>query len=96
MIAVGGNNNNRLLNEIVDAFETHRAQNATTDIDSFLPDRNDPEYSRIALELMRVDMEHSWRNGQPKSLDEYRQRFTDVLSDQLDMLWDVCLDWKGE
>ena len=22
--------------------------------------------------------------------------FQNVLSDQLDMLWDVCLDWKGE
>ena len=22
--------------------------------------------------------------------------FQKVLSDQLDMLWDVCLDWKGE
>ena len=22
--------------------------------------------------------------------------FSTVLSDRLDMLWDVCLDWKGE
>ena len=22
--------------------------------------------------------------------------FQHVLADQLDMLWDVCLDWKGE
>ena len=81
MIAISQQNDNRLLNEIVEAFETLRAQDAETQIDAFLPDRQDPEYARIALELMRVDMEHSWRDGAPKSLEDYKNRFTDVLSD---------------
>ena len=81
MIAINQTNSNRLLNEIVDAFETRRAQDQQTQIDAFLPDRADPEYARVALELMRVDLEHSWRDGSPKSLEEYKNRFGEVLSD---------------
>ncbi|MCA9215472.1 MAG: protein kinase [Planctomycetales bacterium] len=83
MISISPTQNSRLLNEIVEAFESSRLQDADVAIDEFLPEQHDPEYARIALELMRVDMEHSWRNGEPKSLDDYKRRFNDVLSDQV-------------
>lgn len=85
MIAINQNSNNRLLNEIVEAFEATRSSNSDTQIDSFLPEKANPEYARIAVELMRVDLEHSWRDGVPKSLEDYRRQFTEVLSDDANL-----------
>ena len=68
------------MNEIVEAFEASRAKDEC-DIQSFLPSKDSPDYRPIALELMRVDLEYCRRRGVKQPLDDYRNRFADILSD---------------
>lgn len=70
----------RQLNEIVEAFEASRVKDEC-DIQSFLPSKDSPDYRSIALELMRVDLEHCRRCGAPQPLEDYRNRFADILTD---------------
>ena len=65
--------------ERVELFEAAWQQQGHARIESFLPARSDPDYHEVALELMRVDLEHSWQQGSPRPLEDYRHRFADVL-----------------
>lgn len=63
------------LDGFVTAFEDARAQRADADFADFLPDCEHPLYRDVLRELVRVDMELGWTDGQPTDLDEYRLRF---------------------
>ncbi len=68
-----------VVEERVESFEAARQQNRGARIEDFLPDRSDPEYANVAVELMRVELEHGWREGIAPAVEDYRARFSDVL-----------------
>ena len=69
------------LESLVEAYETAQARTGHARIDEFLPGKDHPCYREIVVELLRVDLEYSWRRGRRQGLEEYRAAFPDVLSD---------------
>lgn len=65
----------------VEWYEAACRQHGQAQIEDFLPLPSDPDYARVALELMRVEMERAWQHGTPQPLDAYRRQFADVLHD---------------
>ena len=69
------------LDSILEAFEREDGVTGGADVAAYLPAADDPSYQRIAVELIRVDLERSWARGSKKRLASYRditpQLFTD-------------------
>ncbi len=63
------------LDDYVSSFEKARGVAADIDLASFLPLTDHPLYLSVLCELVRVDLELSWRGGQPRRLEEYLGRF---------------------
>ena len=61
------------LDSILDAFERESEVSGGADVVAYLPDADDPAYQRIAVELIRVDLERSWACGSKKRLEAYRE-----------------------
>ena len=78
----------RTLGEIVEEFEFAWNLDDDADVSAFLPPSDDPSFERVALELLRVDLERRWRIGQAKPVEEYVRQFPDVLrrSDLIEQL----------
>jgi hypothetical protein len=66
----------------VEAYELARAGDAPVNLAGFLPPAGHPLYRPVLRELLRVDLEYGWRRGSPRSLDDYRQAYPDVLAEQ--------------
>ncbi len=64
---------------LVESFELARTRADDTDLREFFPPESDPDYTAVALELMRVDLEGRWKIGSPRRLEEYCDAFDDVL-----------------
>jgi serine/threonine protein kinase/tetratricopeptide (TPR) repeat protein len=71
------------LDSIVDAFEAARAASSGVRIEECAPPSDHPHYREIVAELLRVDLEWQWERGDRPTLESYRQRFGDVLSEPL-------------
>lgn len=69
------------LESFVDAFESARAAALEASIEDFLPDFSHPDYADIVAELLRVDLELRWRQGDSAPLESYRERFADVFAE---------------
>jgi len=68
--------------DFVSAYEAARHRQAEeVDLLDFLPARDHPQFSEVVVELIRVDLEHSWRQGTPKYVADYERLFPDLLSD---------------
>lgn len=70
------------LDHYVDAFESARSTRRDVDVENYLPEQSHPRYSEIVVELLRIDLEWSWKRGTPKPLAEYGARFCGVLADR--------------
>ncbi len=68
------------LEEIIEAFEDARALDKSVRIRDFLPDRDAPVYIESLQELIRVELDHQFRNGVGASLDEYREEFPELFA----------------
>lgn len=69
-------------NSIVEAFESAwHEQGESVRIETFLPSRDSPHYSRVLLELIRVDLDHCKKLKIERSLEWYRHRFPDLFLD---------------
>ncbi|MGD9632129.1 MAG: protein kinase [Pirellulales bacterium] len=66
---------------ILEAFEEECARGRSVDLVGFLPDRVDPNFCAIAVELIRVDLEYAWRSGTRKRLSDYRQLVPEVFAE---------------
>jgi serine/threonine protein kinase/Tfp pilus assembly protein PilF len=69
------------LDEVLEAFEEAQARDGDADLADFLPTPEHPEYLAILCELVRVDMEYTWRRGRRRRLEEYESRFPQLFSD---------------
>ena len=67
------------LEHFVDAFEEEISEVAGARLEDFLPPTSHPEYEQIVVELLRVDLEHRWQSDQPRSLEDYRERFPAIF-----------------
>ncbi|MCA9177971.1 MAG: protein kinase, partial [Planctomycetales bacterium] len=54
--------------------ELVRGERRDVAFEDFLPDREHPQYVRQLVELLRADMEFSWAEGMPRSLDHYLEQ----------------------
>lgn len=63
------------------AFERALSGSAAFLVEDYFPPRDHPAFADIALELLRIDLEQRWRRGRRLSLDDYRQRFPEILGD---------------
>lgn len=63
----------------VDAFEAAKVSDADARIADFLPSQSHPAYRDVLLELLRVDLEFSWKNGTKKRVDDYRNSYAEIL-----------------
>ena len=51
------------LDEVIDSFEAAHVAGDDVVVRDFLPKDDHPHYNEIAVELIRVDLEHRWRRG---------------------------------
>src|SRR5260370_31942934 len=47
----------------------------------FLPNRDDPLYLTVLCELVRVDLDHAWHHGEPRTLEDYQALFPELFND---------------
>ena len=69
---------NDRIDAVIEKFEDARSKGPVF-VEAYLPSPTDPFHQEIAIELLRVDMQHSWRQQNPKSLATYLQAYPEVL-----------------
>jgi serine/threonine protein kinase/tetratricopeptide (TPR) repeat protein len=67
-----------LLDRHVGAFEL-ALRLGGAELEAYLPSPLSPVYSDVLVELIRVELEWTWRQGKPKSLADYQTRFPEVF-----------------
>lgn len=70
------------LDSVIESFERQRAHSRSVRLRDFLPANDSAEFSAVLTELIRVDLEYSWDEGKPKSLDEYLTEFPTLKQDE--------------
>ena len=66
---------------IIDRFEDARGASLAAELGEFLPPQEDPSYAYLAAELVRVDLEYHWQEGNRKRLSEYRAEVPVLFAD---------------
>jgi hypothetical protein len=69
------------LDAFVRAYELAYARDREARFTDFLPQSDHPLYRAVLRELVRVDLEYSWEQGCPKSLDHYLEARPDLKGD---------------
>ncbi|HEY1379419.1 MAG TPA: serine/threonine-protein kinase [Gemmataceae bacterium] len=63
----------------IEAFEAARAADPAADFAPFLPPPDHPLFVPVLEELVRIDLEHHWLQGDPRWLEDYLRRFPQLL-----------------
>ncbi len=71
------------VDDLIESFEQAQLAHGQANVSDFLPDLHDPEYSRMGVELLCVDLQYGWRRGQPKPLTAYVEQFPELLANPL-------------
>ena len=66
----------------IEAFEQKRAANPSVRIADFLPPPGTDSYLKLLIELIRVDMEFSWNEGNPRAISDYLQQYPELKRDK--------------
>lgn len=69
------------IDSVIESFERQRSQNRSTSLSDFLPAQDSAEFNTLLTELVRVDLEFSWEEGQPRRLEEYLSTYPQLKSD---------------
>ncbi|HLW64274.1 MAG TPA: protein kinase [Gemmataceae bacterium] len=67
--------------EYIAAFESAYLNGSAPSPADFLPPAGDPLRARLLPELIRVDLEWSWRQGQRHRIEDYRQSFPELFAE---------------
>lgn len=67
---------------MVEAFESALVGGDPCEVADFAPPPDHPQRLAILCELVRVDLEHKWRRGCPRRLEEYRSTFPALFEDR--------------
>lgn len=66
----------------VAAFESAWAKDDSTDLGSFLPSSDDPDYLTVLVELVRIDLEMRYGRGESARVEQYRAGFPALFTDR--------------
>jgi eukaryotic-like serine/threonine-protein kinase len=69
------------VNAFVEAYESAQARDGCADLAEFAPPAEHPNRLAILCELVRVDLEHQWDNGQGRRLEHYRDQLPELFAD---------------
>lgn len=67
-----------LFNDYSSAFQTALNLFGIAELTEFLPPRDHPRYTELLCELVRIELVHGWKMGQPTSLDIYQKRYPEL------------------
>jgi serine/threonine protein kinase/Tfp pilus assembly protein PilF len=67
------------IEDIVESYEDACASGRSVSIRDFLPAKDDPSRLRVMQELIRVEMDRSFRNGIPLALEDYRAEYPELF-----------------
>jgi hypothetical protein len=79
------------LEDLIERFEAAQAANAQPELALFLPEPQNPLYRPVLVELIRVDLEYSWKRGTPKRLEDYVPLIA-ALADARDVLESIAFE----
>lgn len=69
------------IDSVIESFERQRRRQSHARLGDYLPAQDSREYQTILTELIRVDMEFSWSEGQPRPLESYLEEYPQLRSD---------------
>jgi serine/threonine protein kinase/predicted Zn-dependent protease len=67
------------IEDIIESYEDACASGRSVSIRDFLPTKDDPSRLRVLQELIRVEMDRSFRNGIPLALEDYRAEYPELF-----------------
>jgi hypothetical protein len=70
------------LEDYLEAYETAQMRFGRAEPEDFLPDPDHPLYLAVLGEVLRADLEYSWKRGTRKRPEDYRERYPGVFEDQ--------------
>jgi serine/threonine protein kinase/Tfp pilus assembly protein PilF len=69
------------IDPFIEAFEQSYTRDGRADLTTFLPETDHPHYLSVLRELVRVDIEYTWRRGSRRQTEEYLVAFPALGSD---------------
>lgn len=72
-------NDSRKLEDFIERYELDRRQGRMLSLGAFVPPHGHPQRRETIVELVRVDMEYSWAEGQGNRVEDYQALFPDDL-----------------
>jgi hypothetical protein len=79
------------LDDFVEAYESELAERGHAELVRFVPPPEHPLRRAVLRELVRVELEHGWRQGAARSLAEYCRDWPELTA-QLDDLAAVAFE----
>lgn len=67
------------IEDIIESYEDACASGRSVSIRDFLPTKDDPSRLRVLQELIRVEMDRSFRNGISLALEDYRAEYPELF-----------------
>ena len=67
------------IEDIIESYEEASASGRSVYIRDFLPGNDDPARLQVLQELIRVEMDRSFRNGIPIALEDYRAEYPELF-----------------
>jgi hypothetical protein len=65
----------------IESFESRRRRDRAADLAEYLPPRCHPLYLRVLVELIRIDLEFHWKNGQARWIEDFQRDFPELFED---------------
>lgn len=65
----------------IEVFEAAAAHDSCADFERFLPPEHHPLRLAVLAELVRIDLEYSWRRAAPRRLEDYQPLFPQLFAD---------------
>lgn len=69
------------VHEFLEAFEKARARTPEVPLERFVPEPGNPLRAEVLHELIRIDLEHGWARGQPRTLSQYQDWYPEAFED---------------
>jgi serine/threonine protein kinase/tetratricopeptide (TPR) repeat protein len=69
------------IDPFIEAFEQAYARDGGADLAAFLPEPGHPHYLAVLRELVRADIEYTWRRGTPRRTEDYLAAFPALGTD---------------
>jgi serine/threonine protein kinase/lipoprotein NlpI len=67
------------IEDIIESYEEASASGRLVSIRDYLPGKDDPARLQVLQELIRVEMDRSFRNGIPIALEDYRAEYPELF-----------------